>query len=37
MGFADITFAEALISERHSAGIELIILIRKRSLFRICK
>ena len=29
MGFADITFADALISERHSAGIELIILMRK--------
>ena len=25
MGFADIKFADALISERHSAGIELII------------
>ena len=29
MGFADITFADALISEHHSAGIELIILMRK--------
>ena len=29
MGFAEITFADALISERHSAGIELIILMRK--------
>ena len=29
MGFADVTFVDALISERHSAGIELIILIRK--------
>lgn len=29
MGLADITFVDALISERHSAGIELIILIRK--------
>ena len=29
MGLADVTFVDALISERHSAGIELIILIRK--------
>ena len=28
-GVADVTFVDALISERHSAGIELIILIRK--------
>ena len=28
-GLADITFVDALISERYSAGIELIILIRK--------
>lgn len=29
MGLADVTFVDALISERHSAGIGLIILIRK--------
>ena len=29
MGLADVTFVDALISERHSAEIELIILIRK--------
>ena len=29
MGLADVTFVDALISERHSTGIELIILIRK--------
>ena len=29
MGLADVTFVDALISERHSAGIEFIILIRK--------
>ena len=29
MGLANVTFADALISERHSAGIELIILIRE--------
>ena len=29
MGLANVTFVDALISERHSAGIELIILIRK--------
>ena len=29
MGLADVTFVDAFISERHSAGIELIILIRK--------
>ena len=28
-GFADATFVDALISERHYAGIEFIILIRK--------
>ena len=37
MGFAEITFADALISERHSAGTELIILMGKKSLLRICK
>ena len=29
MGLSDVTFLDALISERHSAGIELKILIRK--------
>ena len=29
MGLADVTFVDALISERHSAEIQLIILIRK--------
>ena len=29
MGFAYVTFVDALISERHSAAIEFIILIRK--------
>ena len=29
MGLANVKFVDALISERHSAGIELIILIRK--------
>ena len=29
MGLVDDTFVDALISVRHSAGIELIILIRK--------
>ena len=29
MGLADVTFVDALMSERHSAGIESIVLIRK--------
>ena len=29
MGLANVTFVDALISKRHSAGIELIMLIRK--------
>ena len=29
MGLADVTFVDALISERHSAGIGFITLIRK--------